>query len=100
VAKQAKHYALWWGDDIGTWNVPYFSRGMMGYRTPNIDRDTSEKRKPEVAAQQFESQLRELACPKRRIELHGSNRCRRVLSLCLRTGPNRWRVARCSQNWN
>jgi len=23
------------GDDIGTWNVSYFSRGMMGYRTPN-----------------------------------------------------------------
>jgi len=27
-----------WGDDIGVWNCSYFSRGMMGYRTPNIDR--------------------------------------------------------------
>ena len=27
-----------WGDDIGTWNVSHNSRGMMGYRTPNIDR--------------------------------------------------------------
>ena len=27
-----------WGDDIGTWNISYNSRGMMGYRTPNIDR--------------------------------------------------------------
>jgi arylsulfatase len=27
-----------WGDDIGIWNVSHFSRGMMGYRTPNIDR--------------------------------------------------------------
>ncbi len=26
-----------WGDDIGTWNVSYNNRGMMGYRTPNID---------------------------------------------------------------
>ncbi len=26
------------GDDIGMWNVSHFSRGMMGYRTPNIDR--------------------------------------------------------------
>jgi arylsulfatase len=31
-----------WGDDIGTWNVSYFSHGMMGYRTPNIDRVASE----------------------------------------------------------
>jgi arylsulfatase A-like enzyme len=27
-----------WGDDIGIWNVSHFSRGSMGYRTPNIDR--------------------------------------------------------------
>jgi arylsulfatase len=27
-----------WGDDIGTWNISVNSRGMMGYRTPNIDR--------------------------------------------------------------
>jgi arylsulfatase len=27
-----------WGDDIGMWNISHFSRGMMGYRTPNIDR--------------------------------------------------------------
>ena len=26
------------GDDIGTWNLSYINRGMMGYRTPNIDR--------------------------------------------------------------
>jgi arylsulfatase A-like enzyme len=26
------------GDDIGYWNVSAYSRGMMGYRTPNIDR--------------------------------------------------------------
>jgi hypothetical protein len=25
-----------WGDDIGLWNISHFSRGMMGYRTPNI----------------------------------------------------------------
>src|SRR5215813_1095723 len=27
-----------WGDDIGYWNISYNNRGMMGYRTPNIDR--------------------------------------------------------------
>jgi len=26
------------GDDIGYWNISAYSRGMMGYRTPNIDR--------------------------------------------------------------
>jgi arylsulfatase len=31
-----------WGDDIGTWNISYNSRGMMGYRTPNIDRVANE----------------------------------------------------------
>ena len=31
-----------WGDDIGTWNVSHTSRGMMGYRTPNIDRIARE----------------------------------------------------------
>ncbi|TFH39120.1 MAG: arylsulfatase [Bacteroidia bacterium] len=27
-----------WGDDIGTWNISFNNRGMMGYQTPNIDR--------------------------------------------------------------
>ncbi len=31
-----------WGDDIGTWNISHNSRGMMGYKTPNIDRIASE----------------------------------------------------------
>jgi arylsulfatase len=31
-----------WGDDIGTWNISQNNRGMMGYRTPNIDRIAQE----------------------------------------------------------
>jgi arylsulfatase len=31
-----------WGDDIGTWNISYNSHGMMGYKTPNIDRIARE----------------------------------------------------------
>ena len=27
-----------WGDDIGQFNVSTYNMGMMGYRTPNIDR--------------------------------------------------------------
>ena len=31
-----------WGDDIGFWNISAYSRGMMGYQTPNIDRIANE----------------------------------------------------------
>ena len=31
-----------WGDDIGNTNISFNSRGMMGYRTPNIDRIANE----------------------------------------------------------
>ena len=30
------------GDDIGYWNISKYNRGMMGYRTPNIDRIATE----------------------------------------------------------
>jgi hypothetical protein len=32
------------GDDVGYWNVSAYNRGMMGYRTPNIDRLAKEAR--------------------------------------------------------
>jgi arylsulfatase len=31
-----------WGDDIGIWNISHNNRGMMGYKTPNIDRIAME----------------------------------------------------------
>jgi arylsulfatase len=31
-----------WGDDIGTWNLSCYHRGLMGGRTPNIDRIAAE----------------------------------------------------------
>ena len=31
-----------WGDDIGIWNISHNNRGMMGYKTPNIDRIANE----------------------------------------------------------
>src|SRR5262247_53085 len=31
-----------WGDDIGQSNLSCFTKGLMGYRTPNIDRIASE----------------------------------------------------------
>ena len=30
------------GDDVGYWNISAYNRGMMGYRTPNIDRIAKE----------------------------------------------------------
>ena len=31
-----------WGDDIGQFNVSAYNHGMMGYKTPNIDRIANE----------------------------------------------------------
>jgi len=31
-----------WGDDIGVTNISAYSRGLMGYQTPNIDRIANE----------------------------------------------------------
>jgi arylsulfatase len=31
-----------WGDDIGSWNLSAYNQGMMGFRTPNIDRIARE----------------------------------------------------------
>jgi arylsulfatase len=31
-----------WGDDIGGFNISAYSQGMMGYKTPNIDRIAKE----------------------------------------------------------
>jgi len=31
-----------WGDDIGQFNISAYNRGMMGYRTPNIDSIAAE----------------------------------------------------------
>ena len=31
-----------WGDDIGITNISAYSRGLMSYKTPNIDRIADE----------------------------------------------------------
>ena len=31
-----------WGDDIGQSNISAYTRGLMGYKTPNIDRIADE----------------------------------------------------------
>lgn len=41
-AQKKPNILVIWGDDIGTWNISHNNRGMMGYRTPNIDRIAKE----------------------------------------------------------
>ncbi|MFG0273991.1 MAG: arylsulfatase [Phycisphaerales bacterium] len=42
LAQDKPNILVIWGDDIGYWNISHNSRGMMGYRTPNIDRIMQE----------------------------------------------------------
>ena len=42
AAQDKPNILIIWGDDIGTWNISHNNRGMMGYRTPNIDRIARE----------------------------------------------------------
>jgi arylsulfatase len=44
ASAQAKkpNILILWGDDVGYWNVSAYNQGMMGYKTPNIDRIARE----------------------------------------------------------
>jgi arylsulfatase len=43
AAQQKKpNILIIWGDDIGQFNISAYNMGMMGYRTPNIDRIAKE----------------------------------------------------------
>src|SRR6059036_1493706 len=43
VAQAAKpNIVIIWGDDVGQSNISAYSHGMMGYKTPNIDRIAKE----------------------------------------------------------
>jgi arylsulfatase len=42
VAQKKPNILVIWGDDIGQSNISAYTRGMMGYQTPNIDRIANE----------------------------------------------------------
>lgn len=42
AAKKKPNILVIWGDDIGYWNISAYNQGMMGYKTPNIDRIAKE----------------------------------------------------------
>lgn len=41
-AQEKPNILIIWGDDIGQFNISAYNNGMMGYRTPNIDRIGNE----------------------------------------------------------
>ena len=42
MSEKQPNILIIWGDDIGYWNISHNNQGMMGYRTPNIDRIAKE----------------------------------------------------------
>ena len=42
IAQDKPNIVVIWGDDIGQTNVSAYTKGLMGYRTPNIDRVANE----------------------------------------------------------
>jgi arylsulfatase len=42
TASKKPNILIIWGDDIGGFNISAYNRGMMGYKTPNIDRIANE----------------------------------------------------------
>jgi len=42
AANEKPNILVIWGDDIGITNISAYSRGLMGYKTPNIDRIAQE----------------------------------------------------------
>ena len=42
AAQDKPNILVIWGDDVGQSNISAYTMGMMGYRTPNIDRVANE----------------------------------------------------------
>jgi len=42
IAQDKPNILVIWGDDVGQSNISYYTHGLMGYQTPNIDRIAEE----------------------------------------------------------
>ena len=42
MAQDKPNILVIWGDDVGWGNISAYNHGMMGYKTPNIDRIADE----------------------------------------------------------
>jgi len=57
-----------WGDDIGITNLSCYSDGLMGYRTPNIDRIADE-------GMRFTDSYGEQSCTRWTVVIHYGPEC-------------------------
>ena len=48
AADKKPNILILWGDDIGGFNISAYNMGMMGYKTPNIDRLAKEGFRPDA----------------------------------------------------
>ena len=42
AAEKKPNILVIWGDDVGQSNISAYTRGLVGYKTPNIDRIANE----------------------------------------------------------
>ena len=78
-----------WGDDIGITNLSCYSDGLMGYRTPNIDRIANEGMRFTDSYGQQSCTAGRSAWGGRRSSGRGSNDCRVAETAGLRHGAIR-----------
>lgn len=84
-AQERPNILVIWGDDIGTTNISYNNRGLMGYRTPNIDRIAEE-------GVSFTDYYGQQSCTAGRAAFVGGNNP-------LRTGMTKVGVPGASEGW-
>ncbi|MFY9974883.1 MAG: arylsulfatase [Chromatiaceae bacterium] len=85
VAQDKPNILVIWGDDIGTTNISFNNRGLMGYRTPNIDRIANE-------GLSFTDYYGQQSCTAGRAAFLGGNNP-------LRTGMTKVGVPGASEGW-
>jgi arylsulfatase len=83
--EQQPNILVIWGDDIGTSNISFNNRGLMGYRTPNIDRIAQE-------GVSFTDYYGQQSCTAGRAAFIGGNNP-------LRTGMTKVGVPGASEGW-
>jgi hypothetical protein len=67
AAQDKPNILVIWGDDVGRSNISAYTMGMMGYRTPNIDRIANE-------GMIFTDYYGEQSCTAGRLVHHGPER--------------------------
>ena len=86
MAKQKQpNILIIWGDDIGITNLSCYSDGLMGYRTPNIDRIANE-------GMRFTDSYGQQSCTAGRAAFIGGNNP-------LRTGMTKVGVPGAQEGW-